>query len=301
MKKIDQVVITIDSNYLNQTAVLVHDLDLYSNIQTLHILTQNCDTHFQNSLLKLVRNSHFDILFYPIDQDLKELKNIHPDRGIPTVTYGKVLIAKILPESIEKVLYLDIDIKIREKLDLLLATDFDGTLGAVRQKTLLIHNENGSILDSYFNAGVLVLNLSSWRNRNLDAKILQLLDLRGPFKYMDQDLLNIVCENSWYELDQRFNFFSEATLRFYPSRKENSITHFAGPFKPWIYPVASKLHREWRKTERGLIGDSPVNWIESNFGYSILCAYRLLVPKSLSKRLRTHQACISRFFRTELI
>ena len=204
---IDQAVITIDSNYLIQAAVLVRDLNLYSDIRTLHVFTQNCDKNFEYSFLKLVSNRKFEICFYPIDDDLKELNNISPNRGIPTVTYGKVLIAKKLPTSIEKILYLDIDIKIREKIDSLLATEFHRTIGAVRQKPLLVQNESGLFIDRYFNAGVLLLNLLSWRTRNLDAKIPQLLDSRGPFKYMDQDLLNIVCENDWHELDQRFNFF----------------------------------------------------------------------------------------------
>ena len=113
-----------------------------------------------------------------------------------------------------------------------------------------------------------------------------LLGCRGPFEYMDQDVLNIIFENSWFELGQKFNHFSEEMLRIYSNKVDPVIVHFAGPFKPWHYPVASDYHHEWRIAEREYFGETATRFIESSLGYGVLRIFRFVMPKGLKALLR---------------
>jgi lipopolysaccharide biosynthesis glycosyltransferase len=137
-------------------------------------------------------------------------------------------------------------------------------------------------LSTYFNAGVLLINLSRWRRDSIDKRVDSVLFKQGPFEYMDQDVLNLIFNDDWFELDQRFNFFAEKSLRFYAKNRKNVITHFAGGFKPWDYPLRSNLHRQWRKSELEIFKGKRMLW-ETDAGYILVVVYRFLRYRGIRK------------------
>lgn len=64
----------------------------------------------------------------------------------------------------------------------------------------------------YFNAGILLINLNSWRKNNIQKKCLDLIEQKIISKEMlpfaDQDVLNKIFseEDCWYSCSLRFNF-----------------------------------------------------------------------------------------------
>ncbi len=109
------------------------------------------------------------------------------------------------------------------------------------QKQLGINNPGRT----YFNAGVMLMNLAALREQQIDAtKCFDLLDSYVPgYKWKDQDVLNILCRDHVKYLPIRWNimrFFALQNIEDSSEREliqsefdQPRIVHFAGDRKPW--------------------------------------------------------------------
>ena len=283
---VTDVVINIGPDYLRQAAVLARDLAKFSRITKLHILLFDCKPEFEIALRNEIAEVPFDIEFYSVTKQVQSLPNIESMRGVPIVSFSRLIISEILPVNVMSVLYIDTDVKIRKDISNLLRLDFHQVIGGIKQKNVGLLNNDGAEILQYFNAGVLIISLKKWRSKQIGQKIRDLLISRGPFEYMDQDILNIIFEGSWFEINNEFNYFSEKSLRPISNYINPVIVHFAGPFKPWHYPVASDFHREWRKSEIEYFGKTNSRWTESFIGYNALKIVKIILPRELIATLR---------------
>jgi len=287
---ITTALVNIDEKMLVQTAVLMRNLDNHSSIENFTCFTQHCDGDFKRDLVKLAGPLNFEIDFLAIDDELDAMPYTSSTSIIPNITYGRLMAGKLLPKF-ASIAYFDVDINIRSSIDSLLKTDFKQTIAAVLDIATRTKGADGHAIERYFNSGVLAINLNSWRENETDDKVQEIMRSRPNLDYMDQDVLNLLFENDWFELNQKYNFAAERRNRFdYPEclAEDSVIVHFSGYGKPWTYPVASDLHREWRKKELEVIGKNSKKWIESFVGYSLLRMYRMVIPRNFAKYVRIH-------------
>jgi len=162
----------------------------------------------------------------------------------------------ITDASINRVLYLDIDLLVVGKIDQLF-TDIDtGVTGIAARNSLGQNVVRMWLKDFYqedniyphsngFNAGVLVLDLFKLRSNNYIDTINKL----SEYGFNDQIVLNIYADNKHTALDIKFNHFGTKERRiFHPFSRVNSfnplfnidllvkdirILHFVGSRKPW--------------------------------------------------------------------
>jgi lipopolysaccharide biosynthesis glycosyltransferase len=102
-------------------------------------------------------------------------------------------------------------------------------------------NENVPLMfpeiTTYFNAGVLYMNLQRWRELSYGEICLQMCqEPKYVGRYEDQDVLNIVFAKEALYLDSRWNITSYDWPNFW-SRPHSrpGIAHYAGGLKPWNY------------------------------------------------------------------
>ncbi len=159
------------------------------------------------------------------------------------MAYARLLIPYLLPESTERVLYLDPDILVMDDLMPLWETDLDGAVvGAVADACLPGALERGAVrpeqvpqVEDYFNSGVLLINLPLWRERKISEKAMQYLEANPLPLYADQDALNAVCDRLWRKLEPRWNYQEHLRTRIAkiePSKRPG-IVHFVTRVKPW--------------------------------------------------------------------
>ena len=166
-------------------------------------------------------------------------------------TYYRLAMLDILPECVERILYLDGDMVINKPLQEIYSLDFEGknilacddkcghntpdSYGPKNNQMLKEAYENGY---RYFNAGVMLLNIKQMRKQYsfqvyLDAIESWNYEMEAP----DQDILNWVhwkeveyLDYSKYDLFARVAHSADVT---YEEVKNNvAIIHFAGD-KPW--------------------------------------------------------------------
>lgn len=226
---------------------------------------------------KLKRNIQYfpnkSIVFYDVKkEDFEDLPAIGVVlTHITAAAYYRVYMDEILPLSLEKVLYLDGDVIVRGSLLEIWNTDIENVaVAAVREKIYDV-DELYSRLDypmekGYFNSGVLLLNLKYWREHNLLAKCKDYMEKYPErIKYVDQDVLNVVCKDHKKWLSTRFNLtsaylenkqsdcYNEIKDDISDAIEHPVIVHYTGGSKPWMkgcrHPFVHLFLHYYRQTE----------------------------------------------------
>ena len=90
----------------------------------------------------------------------------------PTLGYGRLFIAKIVPAEVKKLLYLDTDVYAYSSIDELYDTDVSGKYAAavldVSVQCFAKDELERTKVSKYFNAGVMLLNLDKIREDKVD-------------------------------------------------------------------------------------------------------------------------------------
>jgi lipopolysaccharide biosynthesis glycosyltransferase len=139
----------------------------------------------------------------------------------PLNIYMRLFIPYFIPKEVEKVLYLDVDMIVQSDITTLFEYDLgDNLIAAVLDPRIItFDNSWGGILNyaelglsgktRYFNTGLILMQLTSWRENDLTTKILQCIDSNKKYlNYPDQYGLNVVLANKWFELSPLWNHFS---------------------------------------------------------------------------------------------
>ena len=164
----------------------------------------------------------------------------------------RILLPDLLPD-LDRILYLDVDTLVLDSLRPLWETDLAGyVLAAVSNVFQHNHVDRPRRLgippaQTYFNSGVLLMNLEQMRRTDARRAIVECAVERGPeLEWPDQDALNLVLGPGRLPLEPRWNCmnsvvnFEAASAVFDPeqlerAREQPAIRHFEGPGanKPW--------------------------------------------------------------------
>jgi lipopolysaccharide biosynthesis glycosyltransferase len=223
-------------------------------------------------------------------------------------TYFRLFIPELLDKSIHKVIYLDCDIVVNGNIGelweidlnkyLLAAIEDYGINRSVKFSNSLKINLGMNIENIYFNAGVLVINLTKWRENHLTNRVQEfLIKNYDSIIFADQDGLNAVIGEEWLLLDPKWNqqvtYFELINNKkiltddLINAVKEPKIIHYTVGYytktKPWDYLDMHKFKGEYYKyislTEwKGFV---PVN---KNFKNMILkFIYKIFIWRILYK------------------
>jgi lipopolysaccharide biosynthesis glycosyltransferase len=189
--------------------------------------------------------------------------------------YYRLFLAEVLPESVDRVLFVDADILVEGDLAELWNSPFDGhTLQAVPDAYgRLMHvpplsqidfSEDIAFTDSsaYFNAGILLVDLVRWRQENVGGRAAAFLwKYRGQLASRDQDALNCALAGRWKPLPLTWNFHelpeylycweTEEVSQFELKRtfRHPKIIHFIGS-KPWEEDCLHVYRSRWWRVAR---------------------------------------------------
>ena len=145
--------------------------------------------------------------------DIKDYIDFEFDTsGWNSIVLARLFLDKLLPDNIEKILYLDGDTIIRGDLRELeiknlnkniIAASIEPTVDKVRKEKLGLKEY------PYYNAGVLLVNLKSWKEEKIGQKILEYYKANnGKLFANDQDAINVVLKNRICTLSPKYNFYN---------------------------------------------------------------------------------------------
>ena len=173
------------------------------------------------------------------------------EQDFTKATWYRVFLPDLLPR-LDRILYLDCDLLVRDSLQPLFDLDLGRNwIAAVTNVFMPYHAHRPGELglkdpERYFNAGVAVMNLDAMRRKRLSQKVLRYGRQNAErVGWRDQDALNIVLGRRRLRLHPRWNVmnsfavpeavrvFGEAALR--EALERPAVRHFEGPAenKPW--------------------------------------------------------------------
>lgn len=171
--------------------------------------------------------------------------------------YFRLFMADILPQNVDRILYLDVDIIVNKPLydfyymdmqqhEIVGCRDFSLILKegfTDRRKDLFdsIWNDERFV---YINSGVMLVDITHLRAKKEKLVYMQvLMEQKNRIVAPDQDIINLVHWKNIGLVDEyRYDFFNACFkgLKAEEVKQYVSIIHYAGP-KPWA-PIDTSLH-----------------------------------------------------------
>lgn len=295
------IVCSPDKKYVMPTGVMICSLCENNKEEEInfHIIYANLSEKDRNSLKNIIESYHKTAHFYKIDE--KNLPTITIDtkdqQKLPLSTYYRLFMPNILPKNVCKVIYLDGDIVVRGNLKNLWNKDIKKVALAAVPDAQFFSSVKNSYNQlkypprlGYFNAGVLLINLNYWREKDVVNDFYELISSRKEgFPHHDQDILNFVFRENKFFLPLKYNLMTD--FLWQPEYREISweydeeidlsarnpiIIHYTG-LKPWIKSCKHPYKKEFIKYK------SLTEWSKTPLQINIKVDIKLWTKKVLVK------------------
>lgn len=224
------ILLSSDDNYAPLTGVLIQSL-LQNNMNdfdefAIFILDGGISEKSRNKI-KQICNSFKNINLEFITYDnIEDIVGINMTTSISFTSYARLFAASLLPNDIDKILYLDVDGIVNGSLKTLYAKDIHNYYVAAVEDMgpEYINQFLGLSKDTpHYNAGFLLINLKKWRKDNLEKKFINcIIEHDGKVYHNDQGIINLVCKDNILKLPPEYNILSpffevgyDKLLKFY--------------------------------------------------------------------------------------
>lgn len=259
-----------DDNYaVHLATVLLTILEAHPSdfSAAFHVLDCGISTQHKDALRDLVGHSECTIHFHEVRQELS-LGASTPDYISPA-TLARLLLPSLL-RGVDKVLYLDIDVSVMGDLRPLWNTDLTGYSAAMAESFWTKYKDYKAVVglkpnDPYFNAGVMLIDLASWRKGEITENFLNYYHAeKERLEYADQDVINHCLRGRIKTLHPQWNVPTGIqnwrpghTLTFGREEHEQAVSsakiaHYTGRKKPWSrvcrHPLANHFRRAAKRT-----------------------------------------------------
>ena len=207
-----------DDNYAAYLDIVLISLLEHNNFDKNHIYI--LDSGISNKNKKIIEETcnkfSADLSFidvYNIEEKFDlSLNKMKVKGNYSLATYSRLFLPSLLPEDVDKLLYLDCDALVLGSFEPIWNINLSNYLGA----GVLALNGNDEVKeiidlspsDRYINAGMLLVNLKKWREEHIEEKMInELVRLNNKDVHfgMDQGVINSVLKGRIYILRPEFN------------------------------------------------------------------------------------------------
>ena len=260
------IAFNIDSNYVRHCAVTI--VSIFENNReegvTAHIIARDLTDSDKKILTDIAERYNNKVCFYEPDMKLLEGFSIRKfSKRISMATYYRCILSEIIPADIDRLIYLDCDIVVLGDLRPFWNTSLEGIGVAAVEDIGYAEPQRYEILKypmkySYFNAGVLLINLKYWREHDVAHACVDYFH-KYPERILfnDQDLLNSILYKDKAHIDLKWNvqdgFYrnpgemtQEWKDKYLEVLKHPVILHYTNR-KPWDYDSQHPLRNEYFK------------------------------------------------------
>ena len=235
---------TLNSSYLEPLRICLYSISKVSDEPNDYYIAHSTLNDFDMGKIKMdlsgtCHKVHFITIGAEYFNGLTLLKHTSKE------TYYRLLCTDFLPESIDRILYLDPDIICINSINELYYMDLKDNFFAMASHTntfFTVFNKFRLHLPKiypYYNAGVMLINLKLLRKFYCGKDILNFMtSTKIHLEFADQDVLNLMFYDRITQLDTiKYNLDLKQLNRFKLSpswaRHNAAIIHFDGRDKPW--------------------------------------------------------------------
>ena len=246
------IVACVDRGFVMPTGVMAYsvcynnqDADIVFHLIADESVSQDDRDNLRNTICSFKGKR---VVFYNINSKKVDHFPNYMEYGPSLAAYYRLFLTELLPNTIDKVLYLDGDTIVRKSLLPLWSTDISHVALAATPELAIDEMDTYTRLQykssfGYFNSGVLLINLRYWREHNVSPIFIEYIKNHQESIFLfDQDVLNYVFREKKYSLPYEYNFMQKYLLTSCYSKyekllsdtmKDPAIIHFSGSSKPW--------------------------------------------------------------------
>jgi lipopolysaccharide biosynthesis glycosyltransferase len=222
------VIYSSDNNYARHVGIAI--TSLYDHNQsmedlTVYLIDDNISPENHKKLDEVAERYGRKIEYIPFGPH-KERLVLNNEWELPISAYARLFVADMVPQTVDRLLYMDCDTVVTDSLEELWNTDMQGnTIAAVEDvASCAFWKETG--LEQQFRyicSGVILIDLKKWRQIDAQQKCLDYLDrMQGKVRHHDQTILNGVFWDDCLILHPRYDVLTPTFVMSY----ENLMAYF---------------------------------------------------------------------------
>lgn len=246
-KHVLHILLCFDDNYALSAGVDIISVIENNQKQPIHfhLFTHNLNDENREKLSLIIAND-VAITEYVINDQFKiDKKNTEQ---FPIAACVRLIAPMILKDVATKLLYIDSDTLCIKKLDLIEQINLDSIIvAAVADMPYMQQSQCAKydvILGTYFNSGVMLINVPLWCQQDITSKTLKLLNSGEKYQFPDQDVLNIAIGEKRFILPQKYNNLLALSVNGNEDAnvpQDTVLIHYITKNKPWHQPYRSRL------------------------------------------------------------
>ena len=209
------IIYASDDNYAPLLTVAMTSVCENNNVPIKFFILDNEIKPKNKSFLKNLEEKYDNVKIIFIElSDLEDRLNLpkFQTEGILSMNitaYSRLFMSLLLPEDIDKVLYLDCDTLVLKSLEELWDINIENFMcaGVEDPAPIALKETIGfKAEDTYINSGVLLINLKKWRENNIVDDFLKFLkEYEGKAFHHDQGIINGVLKGQILKIHPKFN------------------------------------------------------------------------------------------------
>lgn len=255
------LLVTLDDNYIRPLLIMLESLFRHERSRMdIYLLYSNVSEDNRKRLHTYIKKQGSRLIPIYVEDDV--FREAPVFRYFTKEMYYRLLCSRLLPETEERVLYLDPDILIRGQLKPFYEMDFQGRKLIGMEDYAINHmlTEKKEAIgfqkeECYINSGVLLFNLKKMREAFvLEDFIAVLEEYKDVVSYPDQDLINLYFKEDRLVGERIYNYNTGYgsiggmlawALGLKREKREPVIIHYMGSSKPWQVDYYGKYFFEY--------------------------------------------------------
>lgn len=253
------VALSCNENYAKYTAVtiqsLIENIDI-NNKYEIYVLHTELKKETIAKLEKLHGVNYF-VKCIDVEEFLPAADQLYVNEHITKEAYYRFCIPEVIKSP--KVLYLDCDIIVLDDVAKLFIMDTKGAaisgVNNFMNKNVYTYVADKLRLNpnTYINSGVLLIDSKKYIDEDIKAKFIRLV--KNEYRFLDQDIINIICKGKITLLPDKWNFqwhnhneknkLVAKQTEYDVISKNPSILHFTTRRKAWNTPNWDMAERFW--------------------------------------------------------
>lgn len=232
------IVTVCDNHYAVMLAALLKSIEanhLGKEPIDLYIVDDGLKVGSRRKVVESVSDQVFKLTWLSLEDVIPDKSKLPLDNStFPLNVYIRLFIPHFIPQSLERVLYLDVDMIVETDIARLWELDMERkVIAGVVDRSGTVSSKWGGITNykelglppetKYFNSGLLLMNPQQWREQDVTNRILTCVNENSRYAgFPDQYGLNVVLANQWFELDSRWNSYATS------DEVDPYVIHFIG-------------------------------------------------------------------------
>lgn len=253
------IVLSCNQNYAKYTAVaiqsIIENIGQYNKyeIYVLHTeLTEDVKRKLED-----IKGRNYFVKCINVQKYLPSANELFVNEHITKEAYYRFCIPEVIQRP--KIIYLDCDVVVLDDIAKLFACETgDAAISGVNNfmnKNVYYYIKDTLKIDParYINSGVLIINSKKYVEADIKAKFLKLV--KNNYRFLDQDIINIICKDKITLLPDRWNYqwhnHNEKNVlmlkqaEYDLTAKDPAILHFTTRRKAWNTPNWTMADRFW--------------------------------------------------------